>query len=748
MLLPTAGRQSRVGESQNTCPERPLKDIPPPGTGAGVLRKAKRQMQRRLIAWLTAVMMASGIAGQELTDTIGEVVVTGTGTRHLLKDAPVQTEVITAAMLSNYGGQSIEDILSTLTSSFDFNEGDMGSQMQMSGLGNSYILVLIDGKRIHGDVGGENDLSLVDPDNIERIEIVKGASSALYGSDAIAGVVNIITKKHDEGLLLENTTRTGSYGEVRQHNGIGFRIGKVSSYTNFNYRHSDGWQNTSTEDVNQTEFLITDSRNKTVNENRSWQIAERLTWQPLDRLSIYAEGSYHWKRRYRKSGKYASTDVYTYDLEYHNASASLGAEWKLNATDVITADVDWNKHAYYYFFTDTTLTDRYVDGELDHYFPYFPGQKQLQSDQQRTMAQVKGVFALPAENRLTAGLEWRYDWLNAPTRVEGGTVDDNTGAAYVQDEFSLLSPLFVTAGLRLNYNESFGTKLTPKISAMLSLGDFRIRATWSEGFKSPTPKELYYRYIRQMSGTYLYLGNTDLKAQTSDYFSLGVEYRTNKWAVSLTGYYNHVDDMIELVTISQSEAPGELIAEYQPLKVRQYRNLESAKTYGVDLTLSWMPTDEITVGAGYSYLDTDAEEYDDDKEELQKVTIDGMAHHKANIYATWGHRFSAAYRLGVGVYGKASSKRYYQDDGNGRAYQIWKLSTTHDFGNSKTMTYRLEAGVDNIFNFVDKTDHGLHLGTTSPGTTVYASFTIRLSRGKKIGRSNINHNNNTTYEED
>jgi len=131
-------------------------------------------------------------------DTLGEVVVTGTGTRHLLGDAPVQTEVISGQQLKAYGGRTIEDILSGLTASFAFSEDDMGSQIQMNGLGNSYILILIDGKRIHGDVGGENDLSLIDPNNIDKIEIVKGASSALYGSDAIAGVINIITRKHTQ----------------------------------------------------------------------------------------------------------------------------------------------------------------------------------------------------------------------------------------------------------------------------------------------------------------------------------------------------------------------------------------------------------------------------------------------------------------------------------------------------------------------------------------------------------------------
>ena len=139
-----------------------------------------------LIGW--ALCLTVTLSAQSyLQDTIPETVVTATGTLHLLKDVPVQTEVISGRMLENYAGRSLEDILSGLTSAFAFNEDDMGSHMQLGGLGNSYILILIDGKRIHGDVGGENDLSLIDPSNIEKIEIVKGASSALYGSDAING---------------------------------------------------------------------------------------------------------------------------------------------------------------------------------------------------------------------------------------------------------------------------------------------------------------------------------------------------------------------------------------------------------------------------------------------------------------------------------------------------------------------------------------------------------------------------------
>ena len=708
------------------------------------MRCGKLGMMKKIVLAIGCWLLAIGVSAQNdvlRADSLQEVVVTGTGTQHLLKDAPVQTEVISGRQLRQYAGKSIEDILGGLTASFAFNENDMGSHLQMNGLGNSYVLILIDGRRLHGDNGGENDLSLIDPHNIEKIEIVKGASSALYGSDAIAGVINIITKKHrEQGVMLENTSRFGSYGDIRQHNGIALNYGKWSSYTNFQLQHSDGWQNTSEEAISQTEYHITDSRNKTTNRHTNWQVAEHLTYQLTPKIELYADGSIYWKRIYRPCGHHPGVDVRTYDLQYNNASASVGGKWKLNATDVITLDADWKRHAYKYVYTDTTLTDGYVNGHFTNYFPYFPGDKELQSDQRLTQISLKGVFALPYEQMLSAGFDYRYDWLEAPMRVKGGKATDNTQAIYVQDEWALLNPLYLTAGLRLTRNEGFGTRLTPKVSAMLKLGELRLRATWSQGYKTPTPKELHYQYIRNMNGVYLYLGNTDLKAQTSNYFGVSAEYTLGHLTMTLSGYYNKVDNMIALVTIPTSEAPGDLIVQYDPMRVRQYQNMEDAKTYGIDFTARYQ-TKHFTAGGSYSYLDTKAHQYDSDHDVMQEVTVDGMAHHKANWYVTWNHDFSKLYHLGIGIYGRMSSKRYYQIDGNGKGYQIWRLATTHQFGKN----LRLEAGIDNIFNYIDKTPHGLHLGTTTPGTTVYASLTVRFNKGKKLNNKykyNLNQKNN------
>ena len=729
----------------------------------------RRKMKRLLTVLLLFLNVLSVVAQNDVwrSDSVQEVVVTGTGTRHLLKDAPVQTEVISRKMLDSYGGKSLEDILNGLTASFAFSEGDMGSQMQLGGLGNSYILILIGGKRIHGDVGGENDLGLIDPQNIEKIEIVKGAQSALYGSDAMAGVINIITKKHTQkGLYVDNSTQYGTNNDLRQHNTLALNYGKWSSQTNFQLQRNDGWQNTAEEYAEA--MVLTDSKNKTVNKFRNWQIAERLTFQPTKKIELYADGTYYKKDIMRpRDGKHASCDVYTYDLHYNNASASVGGKWKLGGKgslqDYVTLDVDWNMHAYYYKYTARHYDYVLLEGEEygDQNGEWFsvamyPGQRKLQSNQQRVMGQLKGIFHLPYNNTINAGAEYRYDHLKAPERTATGTASDWTSAVYVQDEFNKLSWLNITAGLRLVDNQNFGLRLTPKISAMASWGDWRFRLGWSQGFKTPTVKELYYRYLHVMgSSTFFNMGNTKLDPQTSNYWSANVEYRGDRLTASVTGYINKLDNMIALVNVPVGEIPAGITTAYMGdgsdnVQARMYKNMDDARTCGVDVTLGYKITKELSMTAAYSYLDTEANLYDAGTDQMKTVVIDGMAHHKWNASVMYNHAFSNIYKLGVNLSTRGSSKRYYENNGDGRAYQLWRINTTHDLGQQQghLLTWRLEAGIDNIFNYVDRTMRPYHLGNNTSGTTVYGKVVVKLNYGKSVKQHILSTKQKNYYEED
>lgn len=691
-----------------------------------------KRMRQIWLAGLVLLSLSAEVSAQSnvaMQDSIPEIVVTGTGTEHYLKDAPVQTEVIGRKMLDSYAGATLEDILSGLCASFDFSAGDMGANMQLGGLGNGYILILVDGKKMHGDVGGQNNLGLIDPARIERIEIVKGAASALYGSDAIAGVVNIILKKHRENILIENTSRGGSYGEFRQSNTVQFKVGKFTSSTNFQLKHSDGWQNTTYEDPNRYEYPITNSINKTVNRYTDWQVAQRFDYQATKDLSLYADGSFYRKRIYRPCGV---PDYKTYDFLYRNSSVATGGKLKLKNSNSIMLDVNYDSHAYYYMYTRETWDKEYDDSGKEISFPYFPGDKGLQSDQSRLLLQLKGIFNLPYFNRLSVGTDTEINWLDAPRRLdEKDQVSDYTTSFYAQDEWTPIERLNITAGGRLTVNQNFGVRITPKISALYKLGAFNLRATYSEGFKTPTLKELHYRYIRQMSIISLNLGNTELDPQTSRYVSGGLEYNGTRFSINVTGYCNWVDNMITLVTIPLSQAPGDLVVTYDPARVRQYQNMDDARTYGVDVNAKWTPVQSLTLTGGYSYLDTEANQYDEEDQVMKHVIIDGMAHHRATVSAIWTHAWRRSnYRLGIGVYGRIQSKRYYQDDGNGKAYNLWRLNTRHQFKLGKRWNAEVNAGIDNIFNYYETTYHSLNYGTTTAGRTFYGSLMIQFGQKK------------------
>lgn len=691
-----------------------------------------KRMRQIWLAGLVLLSLSAEVSAQSnvaMQDSIPEIVVTGTGTEHYLKDAPVQTEVISRKMLDSYAGATLEDILSGLCASFDFSAGDMGANMQLGGLGNGYILILVDGKKMHGDVGGQNNLGLIDPARIERIEIVKGAASALYGSDAIVGVVNIILKKHRENILIENTSRGGSYGEFRQSNTVQFKVGKFTSSTNFQLKHSDGWQNTTYEDPNRYEYPITNSINKTVNRYTDWQVAQRFDYQATKDLSLYADGSFYRKRIYRPCGV---PDYKTYDFLYRNSSVATGGKLKLKNSNSIMLDVNYDSHAYYYMYTRETWDKEYDDSGKEISFPYFPGDKGLQSDQSRLLLQLKGIFNLPYFNRLSVGTDTEINWLDAPRRLdEKDQVSDYTTSFYAQDEWTPIERLNITAGGRLTVNQNFGVRITPKVSALYKLGAFNLRATYSEGFKTPTLKELHYRYIRQMSIISLNLGNTELDPQTSRYVSGGLEYNGTRFSINVTGYCNWVDNMITLVTIPLSQAPGDLVVTYDPARVRQYQNMDDARTYGVDVNAKWTPVQSLTLTGGYSYLDTEANQYDEEDQVMKHVIIDGMAHHRATVSAIWTHAWRRSnYRLGIGVYGRIQSKRYYQDDGNGKAYNLWRLNTRHQFKLGKRWNAEVNAGIDNIFNYYETTYHSLNYGTTTAGRTFYGSLMIQFGQKK------------------
>ena len=180
-----------------------------------------------------------------------------------------------------------------------------------------------------------------------------------------------------------------------------------------------------------------------------------------------------------------------------------------------------------------------------------------------------------------------------------------------------------------------------------------------------------------------------------------------------------------------------------------YKNMDDARTSGLDVTLSYKVMTGLTLNAAYSYLDTKAHLYDEHKDRMNTVVIDGTAHHKWNVSAMYSHSFSPLYALGISLSDRGSSKRYYQNNGDGKAFQIWRINTTHDLGRQDRMlAYRIELGVDNIFNYVDRTMHPYHLGNNTSGTTVYGTFSIKFNYGKRVKQYHLSTKQQNDNETD
>ena len=680
------------------------------------------QMKAGIIALLlyavpqvSAQSILEGKETEDLSLMLEEVVVTGTGTEHYLKDAPVQTEVITRRALEQFQARSMEELLAGLSPSLTFHDGSMGSHIQLNGLNNDYILILIDGKRMNGDVGGQNDLNLLNPANIERIEIVKGAASSLYGSDAIAGVINIITKKHHDKTEFTSTSRVGAYGDVRESASLGLTIGQVKSMTGVNFHHTDGWRNTDLQ-WNQQQ-LKPGSTMKTVNRSTNYTLTESLDWNVNDRLSLTASGSCYerWVVRPHGPWSYLPNDFY-----YRNYGFAAGGKYRLGGRNYLTADLSYDRYGYFYDYKLQEVTDYFKDGDR---ITYFPGQRIKQSVQRQVLGQAKGVFYIGDRHLLNTGFEYLYNHLESPHHIDGDRASVYTLAAYAQEEWTAADDVVLTAGARGTVHKETGFNLSPKIAVLYNKGDFRLRASYALGYKSPTVKELYYNYTATLGGGSLtaYHGNKDLKAQTSQYASVGAEYAGRKFQASVTAYANFLRNMIELVEINLTAE--EKLDEIE--KSKMYLNLTQARIWGVDFTFNYQPVQTLTVSGGYSFSDPRAQYPDQGADYMKYIPIDATSQHNATLNASWHHTWSR-YRLGLAVYGRYQSVRRYVEDNDADAFQTWRINTAHTLLGMKKWTLTLNVGVDNLFNYVDRTPFGRNRATTTPGRTVYASALIKF----------------------
>lgn len=631
---------------------------------------------------------------------LNEVVVTGTGTHRRLKNSPVAIDVISKRELENVNIPTFENAMIALNPSLSFTPNVMGSFMQLNGLTNKYILVLVDGKKLAGDVSRNTDLSRINMNNIKRIEILKGSASSLYGSEAMAGVINIITDKHKESVYLSSNTRYSKYNQFSQSVNADINYGGFSSSTSFQRNQTDGWQLSGQEIVTDRktgEQKLVDTDKKAVNRYYSDIFSQKFSYDPSSTLSFYTEGSL-FDKKYKRS-----PDSYKYDLKYNDYTLGAGAKYLLKDKGVITLDM---------YTDDFEYTKVYIaeSGKFK------PGDEERSRRQKYYDINLRGALDFGKQNRVTIGTQYQVDYIKSASDISDGTSRDRyTWALYAQDEIKLLDKkLQFVPGVRYVYNEAFKSKLTPKLSAMYSPNVyFNFRASYSMGFRTPDMKELYNNNI---SGTTLSLGNADLKPETSNYYSLNAEYIHGSFTFSVTGYTNRLKDIIVARNINETITPEE---EAEGIKKKTiYSNSSKARVNGIEFSVNTYLGAGFSIGGGYSYVDS--KDYDTGKQ-LQKVS-----RHTGNVNANWSKKWWV-FNSNFNLTGRIQSQRYYED-GDARNYNLWNLSTNHRMKSFKGLVLEPGFGIENIFDFVDDKPFGSNYATLSPGRTFYVSLAVKFSK--------------------
>ena len=225
----------------------------------------------------------------ESTVNLDQVVVTGTGTHHKLKDSPVPVQVISQKEIQQVNASGVEDVLLKLVPSISFQSTSMSNNIYMNGLSGKYVLVLINGRKVAGDVSGNVDFSRVNIANVKRIEILNGAASALYGSDAIAGVINIIMDESRDELNIMSNSRISSHGRFTQSVNADVNVNRFSSHTSYQRQQSDGWKLSDYEESN-GELVETDKQ--PIYHWFSNDINQSFSYRFTDRFSVNVFGTY------------------------------------------------------------------------------------------------------------------------------------------------------------------------------------------------------------------------------------------------------------------------------------------------------------------------------------------------------------------------------------------------------------------------------------------------------------------------
>ena len=635
------------------------------------------------------------------------VVVTGSRTERPVKLSPITTQVLGGKALVDAGYSDLQHALQQETPGMNIQKVGFGNEISMQGLDARHVLFLQDGERMTGDMAGNLDYERFNLHAIDRIEIVKGASSTLYGSRASGAVINLISKKTQKPLDIQAGVR---FAQMNQRNykqpnpkdflymfeknsdrpnlqswiSAGIKQGKFTSQTDIWYSSSDAFymyqsekdKKVYTKEANPflphdiTLTSIAPRSPMGIEGTEHLSVAQKLYYEPSKSLSLQAYGSMFFMNSY---------DLIQ-DMTFSQSRDFMaGIKLKYDVKDWFTVNLSLHGDFYDRFKRHERIDERknvykskIFEPRLTLTSSYFTG------------------------HNIIFGVEHTTDELTSDRFVNRRMTTRSLHETeyFLQDEWTVNSHWMLSSGVRTNFSKAFGFMWMPKIAIKYAPDNhWALRANYSMGYRAPSIKELFFNWDHL--GMFQIKGSENLQSEKNNYFSLGAEYSKERFFINVNAYANIFNKKIEGVW-----------RIYDMQYNFEYINLKSQRMLGVEAIMKWRMTDNFMLNATYSYVNVSKQ---------NGIQVNTTSPHAATASIDYtlnrpNYRLKSIFSTSImgekkfdvqdRVWVKEHNKSY---DAYFRCilptYVLCNLAVVQTFYNKVKLT----VGVDNIFNYVPHT---------------------------------------------
>ncbi len=650
-----------------------------------------------LLLGLTALTAPTiALAQAEVVELDTVIVTSASSIATSIQDAPASITVIDQSDIRAKGARDIKDVLRTVPGLNLTRGNDGNSQVSFRGLSSSRTLTLIDGKRVSTrntfarHYGG--DLQIVPLDAIERIEVVRGPMSTLYGSDAMGGVINIITKKATEtwsGSLTTDFAFADENSTADSRAISGYISGPLGNNLSLS-----AWGKLGETDAPDAPYAYSEGRDGSLsplfasNGMRTKTLGTRLTWATQEGMEWGAEvqgsvDNYLGNVGEPDSRKVSRTSYgLTNELQLGQGHLSSYLRHETSGNESWNATTGtWDDPIDY---DTTTLESRYTSQTTlgGRQFDYTIG-------------------GLVAHEKLS-------DPQTSAELIEGSV---DTAAIYAEGRWQATDMLSLTTGLRVDHHERFGTHVTPRIYANYDFGNgLMLKGGYSQAFVAPDLRNLNPNYemgsrgngCKPYQGPCTIVGNPDLKPETSDNYEIGLNYQGERSSWEVTAFYNDVQDMISARRIRPATPTESALF--------QRDNFDYGKTAGIEFGLDYQINDDLTWTTSGTYIAKSEFKYGDFDTAYPMATTP-----KWNITTGLGWQANDKLNLSGEVTYVGKQAGYVVEDGlvvggdeqasvpagqNSKAYYLVNVAAAYDLNDMAT----LNVGIDNLFNGQPESD--------------------------------------------